>query len=289
MALSMAILFAIHYYILEPTNFSSFSDTLRYFISALATVLAVVVSFNTMALRNQLNNMPINMGRLNSQLDKIANLLQPALGRNSDAAGPSGHDDRGGKPALYYTDALEALMNDTREKTDSLAQNGQKTKSNDDNNDQNVYKKFIGHIDCKLEMYRKHKSAFFLVSISTTAFVQHLRFAPHFNKSNQTEDLFETAKRLHVMRNIATRIFIRNSLTKLSLEMLAFTIPIIAFAAIISAISNYGSYNTVFLRVLFAASMSTVLLPFILFFIRTMPVLQLIAGSSSIPFAREKK
>jgi len=285
MALSMAILFAIYYHILEPANFSSFSDTLRYFISALATVLAVVVSFNTLALRNHLNNMPTNMERLNSQLDKIANLLQPVFARNSGAASLPEHDDRGGKPALYYTDALEALMNDTRKKAESLAQNGQKTKSSDDNQD--IYSKFMGQIDCTLEMYRRHKSAFFLVSISTTAFVQHMRFAPQFNKNKQTEDLFETAKRLHVMRNIAARIFIRNSLTKLSLEMLAFTIPIIAFAAIISAISNYGSYNTVFLRVLFAASMSTVLLPFILLFIRTMPVLQLIGGSSSIPFARQ--
>jgi hypothetical protein len=54
----LAVLFAVFYYILEPSNFSSFSNTLRYFISGLSTLLAVVVSFNTLALRNQLNNMP---------------------------------------------------------------------------------------------------------------------------------------------------------------------------------------------------------------------------------------
>lgn len=70
--------------------------------------------------------------------------------------------------------------------------------------------------------------------------------------------------------------------------MLAFAIPIIAFASIISAISNYELYNALHLRMLFAASMSTVILPFVLFFIRIMPVLQLIQGSSSIPFAQEE-
>jgi hypothetical protein len=45
-AFIVASLFIVYYYILEPSNFASFSDTLRYFISALSTLLAVVVSFN---------------------------------------------------------------------------------------------------------------------------------------------------------------------------------------------------------------------------------------------------
>lgn len=39
-------LFFLYYYIVSPSNFSSFSDTLRYFISALGTLLAVVVPSN---------------------------------------------------------------------------------------------------------------------------------------------------------------------------------------------------------------------------------------------------
>ena len=39
--------FIVSYYIVSPSNFGSFSDTLRYYISALGTLLAVVVSFNT--------------------------------------------------------------------------------------------------------------------------------------------------------------------------------------------------------------------------------------------------
>jgi len=67
---------------LTPGNFSSFSDTLRYFISGLATLLAVVVSFNTLALRNQLNNMPTSIETPDRQLDKISNLLQPVINQS---------------------------------------------------------------------------------------------------------------------------------------------------------------------------------------------------------------
>ncbi len=52
------ILFVLYFYIVSPSNFGSFSDTLRYYISALGTLLAVVVSFNTLALQNQLKNIP---------------------------------------------------------------------------------------------------------------------------------------------------------------------------------------------------------------------------------------
>ena len=80
----LAILFGIFFYILGPSNFDSFSDTLRYFISGLSTLLAVVVSFNTLALRNQLNNMPNSIEALDRQLDKISNLLQPVIKKQRD-------------------------------------------------------------------------------------------------------------------------------------------------------------------------------------------------------------
>lgn len=288
MALLIATLFPIYYYILEPSNFSSFSDTLRYFISALSTLLAVVVSFNTLVLRNQLKNMPTNMERLNSQLDKIANLLQPAEAEESNST----RQYEGGKkhnPALYYTDAMEAMLVATKKQAESLVNHIRNQQPTNDNSRQEIFSDFISQMSRKLQMYAKYKSSFFLVSISTTAFIERMRFSSDFEKSKQAEEFFETAKRLHVIRNISVRIFIRNMLTRLSFDMLVFTIPIIVFAAIISAISNYGSYDPMFLRLLFAASMSTVALPFILLFIRTMPVLQLIADSSSIPFARENK
>lgn len=283
MSLAFGLLFGVHYFILEPSNFASFSDTLRYFISALSTLLAVVVSFNTLALRNQLSNMPTNMERLNRQLDKIADLLQPVLNRKQ--MGKS-HNDY--NPALYYPDAMETMMIITKNQAEAILDNI--SESDDNRSRLQVYREIINQIDNRIAAYTKHKSPFFLVSISTTAFVEKMRFASlnlGNEKSEQEEMLFETAKRLQVIRNIGARIFIRNLLTKLSIDMLIYTIPIVIFAAIISAISNYGSYDDVSLRILFAVSMAAVALPFILLFIRAMPVLHLIAGSSSIPFAKE--
>lgn len=287
MVLLIAALFPIYYFILEPSNFSSFSDTLRYFISALSTLLAVVVSFNTLVLRNQLKNMPTSMERLNSQLDKIANLLQPA----EEERNSTGRYDGGKKhnPALYYKDAMETMLVATKKEAEFLVNDIRNQQPTNDNSQKEILSNFISQMRRKLQMYAKYKSPFFLVSISTTAFIERMRFSSDFEKSKQAQEFFETAKRLHVMRNISVRIFIRNMLTRLSFEMLVFTIPIIVFAAIISAISNYDSYDVMLLRLLFAASMSTVVLPFILLFIRTMPVLQLIADSSSIPFASENK
>lgn len=73
------MLFIVYYYIISPSNFGSFSTTLRYYISALGTLLAVVVSFNTMAIQNQLKNMPTRIKSMNNQLDNIQNLLEPVF------------------------------------------------------------------------------------------------------------------------------------------------------------------------------------------------------------------
>ncbi|MDP8906526.1 MAG: hypothetical protein M3M88_03285, partial [Thermoproteota archaeon] len=71
LALLVIMLFIVYYHVLSPSNFGSFSITLRYYLSALGTLLAVVVSFNTLALQNQLKNMPSNMDAMNSQLEQV--------------------------------------------------------------------------------------------------------------------------------------------------------------------------------------------------------------------------
>ncbi len=81
LAILEIILFILYYYVLSPTNFSSFSTTLRYYISALGTLLAVVVSFNTLALQNQLKNMPSDMNTMNSQLENVQSIIEPVLNK----------------------------------------------------------------------------------------------------------------------------------------------------------------------------------------------------------------
>ena len=49
---------------------------MRNYLSAIGTLLSVVVSFNTLTIQNQLNNIPKNLKRLNKQLDKVQSLLE---------------------------------------------------------------------------------------------------------------------------------------------------------------------------------------------------------------------
>ena len=117
----LAAIFGINYYVLAPSNISSFSDTLRYFISALSTLLAVIVSFNTLALRNQLNNMPNSMEALNRQLDKISNLLQPVMKqiRRTQELELDASYER--SATLYYTDAMKSMLLESRRHAESIA------------------------------------------------------------------------------------------------------------------------------------------------------------------------
>ncbi|MBD0360701.1 MAG: hypothetical protein ICV56_08330 [Nitrososphaeraceae archaeon] len=287
----LSVLFAIFFYILSPSNFSSFSDTLRYFISGLSTLLAVVVSFNTLALRNQLNNMPNSIEVLERQLDKISNLLQPVINQMEKDQEQESSSSYEKSATLYYTDAMKSMLQESKNYAESVLKNYDSTKkefSNKQvNNFRNICTDFIKEIGRRLSLYEKYKNPYYLVIISTTDFVERMRFNQVTHSNEQTKALFDISKRLHIIRNISVRIYIRNSLTKLSFEMLMSTIPIITFVAIISAISNYEQYNTLFLRLLFAASSSIVIMPFLQLFVRTMPVLAVIHSSSSIPFTQK--
>jgi hypothetical protein len=291
----LAVLFGIYFYILAPSNFSSFSDTLRYFISGLSTLLAVVVSFNTLALRNQLNNMPNSMEALERQLNKISNLLQPVIkqGDKDEEQEPSAPASYKKSATLYYTDAMKSMLLESKNYAESIVKNYDNHKkelsSDKGKNFRDTCIDFINEVERSLFLYEKYKTAYYLVIISTTDFVERMRFDQFTYSSEQTKGLFDILKRLHIIRNISVRTYIRNSLTSLSFEMLISTIPIITFAAVISAISNYGEYNTFFLRLLFAASSSIVIMPFMQLFVRTMPVLAVIHSSSSIPFTRKKQ
>ncbi len=290
----LVVLFTIFFFILTPGNFSSFSNTLRYFISGLATLLAVVVSFNTLALRNQLNNMPTSMEALDRQLDKISNLLQPVIKQREKNEEEQQSSSSYKKSAtLYYTDAMTSMLQESRRYAESIVKKKydssrkQELSNQQEKNFKDICIDFLNAIEKRLSQYEKYKSPYYLVIIATTGFVEKMRFNEVTYSNEQTKQLFDILKKLHIIRNISVRIFIRNSLTELSIEMLISTIPIITFTAIISSISNYEQYNPLLLRLLFAASSSVVVMPFLQLFVRTMPVLAVIHGSSSIPFTRK--
>ena len=107
--------FVISYYIVSPSNFNSFSDTLRYYISALGTLLAVVVSFNTVALQNQLKNLPTNIKFLDSQLNRVETMIKPILSQNKENEELNNNLIQNKKLLFdnvtrYYSDALKNMV-----------------------------------------------------------------------------------------------------------------------------------------------------------------------------------
>jgi hypothetical protein len=102
---------------------------------------------------------------------------------------------------------------------------------------------------------------------------------------DNSKNFHNLIKNLHILRNISSKIYLRNLLSNLTYELLVATIPIIAFIGVISSISNYENYDLILLRILFGISISIAIMPFIILFIRTIPIVNLIKDLSSIPFA----
>lgn len=282
-------LFFIYYYIVSPSNFSSFSNTLRYFISALGTLLAVVVSFNTLVLQNQLKNMPTNMDNLNKQLDKVEDIVRPVLKMTKEEHFRQAYDKILEDATLYFTNAIESMIIVAKNHAQEVVNNSNNNNDDEENNEiQKLSNGFIKEAEYRLSLYNKYKSAYNLITISTTYFVEKMRFSSGTYANEKTHKFYETIKHLHVLRSICQRIYIRDTVATLSYDLLISTIPIIAFIAAISSISNYEQYNILLLRILFAISLSTAALPFILLLVRNLPILHLVKSSSTIPFARKK-
>ncbi|CAN5705584.1 hypothetical protein BH23THE1_BH23THE1_30520 [soil metagenome] len=316
------ILFFLYFFIVSPSNFGSFSDTLRYYISALGTVLAVVVSFNTLALQNQMKNMPGNLSQVHEQIDKTDDLLKPILQRMQNkslykARGHNNGDDKNHDPNIEservdkqvdqnidsneksdelkafqnatenFTDAFKSMIIIVKDTTNNIFQekNGDTGKKRDSLQD--ISEKISTECTKILSAYEKTNHLFAFILMSTTPFIQGLKFNVDVENDTNAKTLYESLKRLHVLKSIGYSIFVRNTLADLSKELLVSSIPIITFIGLISSISNYETYDIFLLRVLFAISISIAAIPFMLLFIRTLPILHLIKTSSTIPYSRK--
>lgn len=289
--------FIFSYYIVSPSNFNSFSDTLRYYISALGTLLAVVVSFNTVALQNQLKNLPTNIKILDSQLNRVQTMIKPILSQNKK-------DDEYNKNIIkksnttnslfesvtrYYSDALKNMIMIVNGMAKHILNETNEKKSG--NHFRNICKDISYECEKRLKEYEKTSSSFYLVKMDTTRFIVRLTLIVNNNNNNNNDDdednknFYNLAKNLHILRNISSKIYLRNLLSNLTYELLVATIPIIAFIGIISSISNYENYDIFLLRILFGISISIAIMPFIILFIRTIPIVNLIKDLSDIPFA----
>jgi hypothetical protein len=288
------IYFSISYYIVSPSNFSSFSDTLRYYISALGTLLAVVVSFNTVALQNQLKNLPTNIKLLDSQLNRVETMIKPILSQNKEnkdeeknidiSKDKSNHnkDSLFDSVTRYYPDALKNMIMIVNEYAQMII--NKKKESKMVKHFQNICKDVSTECEDRLKKFKKSGSPFDLIKIDTTRFVVRLTITLD-NSDNDSKNFYNLIKNLHILRNISSKIYLRNLLSNLTYELLITTIPIIAFIGVISSISNYENYNINLLRILFGISISIAIMPFIILFIRTIPIVNMIKDLSSIPFA----
>jgi hypothetical protein len=287
--------FALSYYIVSPSNFNSFSDTLRYYISALGTLLAVVVSFNTVALQNQLKNLPTNIKLLDSQLNRVETMIKPILSLNKDSIKWNNNTDSKEKSnnnnkksslfdnvTRYYPDALKNMIILVNESAQHIT--NKKKESERVKHFQNICKDVSSECENQLKNFRKSGSPFDLVKIDTTRFVVRLTLTLD-NNDDDSKNFHNLIKNLHILRNISSKIYLRNLLSNLTYELLTVTIPIIAFIGVISSISNYENYNITLLRILFGISISVAIMPFIILFIRTIPLVNMIKDLSSIPFA----
>ena len=307
LAIMEVILFVLYFYIVSPSNFGSFSDTLRYYISALGTLLAVVVSFNTLALQNQLKNMPKDLSQVQDQIDNLDDLLMPLLSlketnssaskgtdktdQNTDTIEESKLDDDEKKVVFRatenVTDAVRGMIIIVRVLSKEAFENKiMKEEKEQDSEFVNICNSLFAECNSCLSLYKKTRHIFSLILISTTEFIQRLHFSIDADKEESAKAVYESLKRLHVLKSIGYSIFIRNTLASLSKELLISSIPVITFIGLIASISNYENYDILMIRILFTLSISIVAIPFILLFIRTMPILYLIKKSSTIPFSR---
>lgn len=301
-------LFVAYFYIVSPSNFGSFSDTLRYYISALGTLLAVVVSFNTLALQNQMKNLPKDLSQVQDQINNLNDLLKPiqsvkesnsrpSIARENTSENPEKIEniklnDNEEKEILFHatenlTDAIRGMIIIVRFLSKQSIENKRKIKEEEyHSNLSTVYDGIITECNSRLSLYKKTRHIFSLIAISTTEFIQRLNFIINSDKKDNAKTVYESLKRLHVLKSIGYSLFIRKMLADLSKELLISSIPVITFIGLIASISNYENYSILMLRFLFSISITIASIPFILLFIRTMPILYLIKTSSTIPFSR---
>jgi hypothetical protein len=182
----------------------------------------------------------------------------------------------------YYLDALKNMIKIVNESAQSIA--NKKKESEMVKHFQNICEDISNECNNRLKKFKKSGSPFDLIKIDTTRFVVRLTISLD-NNDNDSKNFYNLIKNLHILRNISSKIYLRNLLSNLTYELLTATIPIIAFIGVISSISNYENYNINLLRILFGISISIAIMPFIILFIRTIPIVNMIKDLSSIPFS----
>ncbi len=304
-----AILFAVFYYLsIASLNFDLFRNTIDAFIRALAALLAIVVSFNTLALRNEMKSMYTTIEGFDKQQEKMKNLFKPFWTANIKDGEDVDNSRHYKNPILKHaiadsTYAMKHMIIVANNNAEKVLKIDTITSNSYLNKDIQLCKDFIQESQYTLSLYVKYGSLYSLFSLSTTSFVHrfsifNINNNDSYNNENNNinninneklRDFYNSIKHLDILKNICIKIYVRNILTSLAIEMLVFTIPIIIFAAILSSnsiVSFHGESPSNSLRILYAIGLSIIILPFELFFVKSIPVLYLMKNSSAFPFSR---
>lgn len=302
------ISFLIYYYIASPSNFNSISGILNSYISVLGTLLAIVVSINTFALQNKIGDMAMNRKSLENRLDKINCSLELLLATdiNSDYKQyqPNKNRNDSQKEQQFiellniirtYSDVLFTAISNIKSLVIQINDNISITKNHLESRPKlkeeitNICKDIIEECNYRLKIYQKYKTSYNLIRIDTADHIVKLSLIVKEIDNSEIMNLYNLIKSLHVIRNIGSNIFIRTSLNNLSFELLVFTIPIIVFIGAIVSISDYNNHNTFLLRILFTTSISIAIIPLIILFIKSVPILYLLKDVSTIPFGSTRE
>jgi hypothetical protein len=281
-------------------------------MTMLGVLLAIVVSINTFTLQIKLSDMSMNRQSLENQLDKINSsielLLTTDINNNNIQHQPNKNKnnivDNSQKEQQFmvlfniintYSDVLFTTINNIKSLVIQIKYNNNnntleaKSSSKLKEEIDNIYKEIIEEFDYRLNIYKKYKTPYNLVRINTADSILKLNLITKKIDNSEIIHIYNIIKHLHVIRNIGSSIFIRNSLNNLSFELLVVTIPIIVFIGAIVSISDYNNHNTFLLRILFTISISIAIIPFIVLFIKTIPILYLLKEVSTIPYGSKDK
>lgn len=189
------------------------------------------------------------------------------------------------------------------------------------NNINSICKKLVHDCEFVQALYKRNRHLFSLIILDTDKYLRKIRQNRYYynfysnykrdtlisdtkiiendddkyNKNNQSnkkqqqqllESFYDLIKDFNSTRNLCTKVCIRHHLSYLAFEILIFTIPIIAFSAIMALSKIYlEQYDLHILNLIYALTMSIVILPFEIFLFRSLVVLYLIMSQIARPFS----
>ncbi|MDQ3851210.1 MAG: hypothetical protein M3299_00070 [Thermoproteota archaeon] len=226
--------------------------------------------------------MASELKRLDEELNRIEDLLRPLKPKAGTVSTESfSYATRIATEAIYHTVQVASDMAERLIRNNKIVDVDPSLKS--------ICQEFIEESEFRSTLFARTHSIYSLATISTTDFIIRLRFwtitAVADGNSGAVKEFFETLRRLHVLRNIGSTIFIRHNIANLSYEMLLSTIPVIIVTAAVSFAFHYDKYDPTTVRLIYASTFSIATLPFILFAIRTIPIVHLTKSNSGLPFS----